>query len=128
MIDAGPNPVLILEVVLERAPLRGVVLLKQIFLEDFIELKTGRRYHVKQMGAAAVFLQYFYDHLRAAETKQLRFNKRVLFLKCMHHRRSISNIGGAVVDKSFFLFSLCNDGVKVLRERTKAAAEYQSQD
>src|SRR5262245_44156379 len=126
MIGAGPNSVLILEVVKERVPLRGVVLLKQIFLENFIKLKTGRRYHVKEMRAAAVFLQYFYDHLRAAETKQFRFNEWVLFLKRMNHRRSISDISGTVVDKSFLFFSLRNDAVAVLCIRADVPEHHQN--
>ena len=31
------------------------------------------------MSAAAVFLENFDDHLRAAETKQLGFDKRIFF-------------------------------------------------
>ena len=42
MVGARPVTILVLEVVEERPPFRGIILLKKIFLENFLELEARR--------------------------------------------------------------------------------------
>src|SRR4051794_28561540 len=114
VVSAGPVSFFVLEVVEKSAPFRRVIFLKQFFLENLVELETRCRENIKEVDSAAMFLKDFYYDLCAAEAKQLWLNERIFFLESVHHSGAVSNIGGAIVDKSLLFLGLSDRRTQVL--------------
>ncbi len=62
-----------------------------------------------------MLLENFDNHLRATETKQLGFDKRIFLLKRMDHRRAVADVRRAVINEFFFFLGLGNYRITVLR-------------